>query len=72
MNTLDILLKHFNWQGGTIHDALKHFQTIDKTMQDNICNELTNNLSKITDLSNTLLCMKIRNNYLVYNKLNTV
>jgi hypothetical protein len=69
MNTLEILLKHFNWQGGTIHDALKHFETLETDIQDKICGELYENLTKISDTNNVLICMKIRNNNLIYNTL---
>lgn len=68
MNTLDILLKSYNWQGGTIHQAIEHFSTLDKNQQDSVCNVLMDNLNKITDIENVQKLLKIRNNYLIYNK----
>lgn len=65
MNILDILLDEFNWQGGTIHDAIEHFTTLTLSEQDNIMNKLMASLNKIVDIDNVQELMWIRNRNLI-------
>lgn len=64
MNILDILCKAYNWQGGTIHNAIAHFATLEKLEQDHIFNTIMDNLSKITDLDHVKTLSKIRISHL--------
>ena len=67
MYTLDLLCKAFNWQGGTIHNAIAHFATMDKQAQDNVFSLfIMPNLAKIKDLEHVKTLTKIRNANLVY------
>lgn len=52
MNTLDICIKHFGWQGGTIHQAKKQFTGSDMSVKDKICGEITGHISEIKDMDN--------------------
>lgn len=67
--TLDLLCKAFNWQGGTIHNAIAHFSTMDKHAQDNVFSLfIMPNLSEIKDLEHVKTLSKIRTSHLVYRK----
>jgi hypothetical protein len=66
MTTLDLLCKAYGWQGGTIHNAIEHFATMDKTAQDNIFNlYIMPNLYDINDLENVKKLSKIRISHLI-------
>lgn len=39
-NTIDILLEHFGWQGGTIHQCQEAFDKAHQTEKDLICGKL--------------------------------
>ena len=60
MNTLDILLKHFNWQGGTFYQALDQFKKSPIELQGKICDDLIDNLTNIKDLGNLQSILKIQ------------
>lgn len=64
MYTLDILLKHYGWQGGTIHEAKDHFKTLTLDEMDKIFNDLMANMLNLKDLYNMLELSKIRTSYL--------
>ena len=52
MNTIDIVIKHFNWQGGTIHQASDEFINSPMSLKDKICNDLMRHMSDIDDIHN--------------------
>ena len=60
MNTLEICIKHFNWQGGTIHQAKNHFSKSDMPTKDKICGEIVSHISDIDDLHNAQWFMNNR------------
>lgn len=65
MNSLDLLCKAYNWQGGTIANVIAHFSTLDKESQDNIFTMfIMPNLANIKDLENVTKLSKIRNSHL--------
>lgn len=68
MNTLDILLDAYNWQGGTLTDAIEHFKIQPKKYQDHICNTIMDNLGKINDIQTCTVILSLRNENLIYNK----
>ena len=52
MNTIDIVIKHFGWQGGTIHQAKYEFSKAPMPLKDKICNDLMEHMSDIEDIHN--------------------
>ena len=52
MNTIDIVIKHFGWQGGTIHQAKAMFASSDMPLKDKICNDLMRHIADIEDIHN--------------------
>lgn len=66
MNTLELLCKAYAWKGGTIHNVIAHFSTLDKQAQDNIFSLfIMPNLANIKDLENVTKLCKIRNSHLI-------
>jgi len=50
MNTIDIVIKHFGWQGGTIHQAKDEFKQSPMSLKDKICSDLMEHMSDIEDI----------------------
>lgn len=60
MNVLDIYCKFKGWQGGTIHQAMEDFQTLDIKEKDKLCGMLVDNLMSLTDPINARWFMSQR------------
>ena len=50
MNTIDIVIKHFGWQGGTIHQTKEEFKQSPMPIKDKICSDLMEHMSEIEDI----------------------
>lgn len=49
-NCMKLWCEFMGYQGGTIHDALREFQTLSVSQQDKFCGILLANKEKLTDL----------------------
>ena len=47
---LELFCKYLGWQGGTIHQAKKHFAIASINEMDSICGYLVDNMGIISDL----------------------
>ena len=65
MNTIDIVIKHFGWQGGTIHQAKDEFKKSPMSIKDKICGELVDRMSDIEDIQHVKDFLALRTSNLL-------